>query len=76
MSNQDAIVVEWVVEKILWGWDYQIKIDDMDMVVKAYASWKIKKNNIKIIEWDRVQVELNEYDPQKWRIIYRSNISK
>ncbi|UFX82857.1 translation initiation factor IF-1 [Candidatus Absconditicoccus praedator] len=76
MSNQDAIVVEGVVEKILGGGDYQIKIDDMDMVVKAYASGKIKKNNIKIIEGDRVQVELNEYDPQKGRIIYRSNISK
>ncbi len=72
MTNEEAIVVDWVVEKILGWWSYQIKVDDMDMFVTAYASGKMKKFNIKIIEWDRVQVELNEYDPSKWRIIYRS----
>ncbi len=71
MTNNEAIVVEWIVEKVLWWWNYQIKVDDMDLLVVAYASWKMKKFNIKIIELDRVQVELNEYDPSKWRIIYR-----
>ncbi len=71
MTSNEAIVVEWVIEKIVWWWNYQVKIDDMDMVVTAYASGKMKKFNIKMVEWDRVQVELNEYDPSKGRIIYR-----
>lgn len=71
MTNNEAIVVEGVIEKVLGWWNYQIKIDDMDLTIMAYASWKMKKFNIKIIEWDKVQVELNEYDPSKGRIIYR-----
>lgn len=70
-ENSTAIVMEWIVTKTLWWWTYQVKLEWMDMVVIAYPSWKMKKNNIKIIEWDKVQLELNEYDPTKWRIIYR-----
>lgn len=71
MTNNDTIVVEWIVEKMLWWWNYQVKLIGMDMLVTAYSSWKMKKFNIKIIEGDKVQIELNEYDPSKWRIIYR-----
>jgi translation initiation factor IF-1 len=34
-------------------------------------SGKMKKNKIKILPSDRVRVALSEYDPSKWRIIYR-----
>jgi len=70
-DNSTGIVMEWRISKTLWGGTYQVKLEWMDMFVTAYPSGKMKKNNIKIIEWDRVQLELNEYDPTKWRIIYR-----
>lgn len=70
-DTSSALVFKWKITKILWGWNYQVLIDWMDMVITAYPSGKMKKNNIKIIEWDSVQVELNEYEPTKWRILYR-----
>lgn len=71
MAN-DAIEVEGIVKDLLGWWKYLIYIEDMDIEVEAYAAWKMKKFNIKIIPGDLVQVELNPYEPTKWRITYRS----
>jgi len=76
MANE-AIEVEWLVLEILWWGKYKVQIIDMDMQVEAYAAWKMKKFRIKIIPWDLVTVELNTYEPTKWRIVYRTvNTSK
>ncbi len=71
MSN-DVIEVEWVVTELLWWWVYKVLVNDMDLEVTAYAAWKMKRFNIKIIPWDLVKVELSPYEPTKWRIVYRS----
>jgi len=47
-------------------------ITDMDIEVTAYAAWKMKRFNIKIIPGDIVKVELSPYEPTKGRITYRS----
>ena len=70
MSKNDAIVMEWVVEKVLWWWMYSIILDG-GMKVQAKPKWKLIKSRIKIVMWDKVQVELNEIDPTKGYIIYR-----
>lgn len=71
MANE-AIEVEGLVLEILWWGKYKIQVIDMDMQVEAYAAGKMKKFRIKIIPWDLVTVELNPYEPTKWRIVYRT----
>lgn len=71
MAN-DAIEVEGVVTELMWWWVYKVMITDMDLEVTAYAAWKMKRFNIKIIPWDIVKVELSPYEPTKGRITYRS----
>lgn len=70
-KEDNWIVVEWYVMDIWWWWNYIVNIEWMDLVVNAYAWGKLKKNNIKLMKWDRVQVKLNEYDPKKWIITFR-----
>jgi len=36
----------------------------------------MRKNYIKLIEWDKVTIELSPYDPGKWRITYRLQSEK
>ena len=72
MATNDVIEVEWIVKDILWWGKYEVYVEDMDLTVTAYAAWKMKRFNIKIILWDIVTVELNSYEPTKWRITYRS----
>lgn len=70
MAKNEGLVMEWVVEKVLWGGMYSVLLDGW-IKVQAKPKWKLIKSKIKIVIWDRVQVELNEIDPTKGYIIYR-----
>ncbi len=74
MSNkQDKIEVEWTIVKALPGLVFDVQLPDEFWwwVIKGYLSGKMRKNLIKLIEWDTVLVELSPYDLNKWRIIFR-----
>lgn len=74
MSNkEDKIEVEWTILKALPGMEFDVQLpeDFWWQVVRAYASWKMRIHFIKLIEWDKVSVELSPYDLTKWRIIFR-----
>ena len=72
-KQEDKIEVEWVIVKSLPGlvFDIQLPEDFWWQLVKWYLSWKMRNNYIKLIEWDRVLLELSPYDLSKWRIIFR-----
>lgn len=78
MTKDDSkILVEGEVTKILGGWEYEVKLKEIDdFSVRAKAAWKLKQFKIKIIPWDLVQLELSEYDPTIWRIVYRWKMDK
>lgn len=70
-KDDNSIVVEWIILEI-WGWrNYVVKVESMDLIVNAYASWKLFRNKIVIMKGDKVQIKLNEYDPTRWIIIFR-----
>ena len=54
---------------------YMVKLKDTDMVISCYKAGKMKQSHIGIIEWDRVKVEVNQYDMKQWRIVYRYNVA-
>ncbi len=70
MTKKDEIVMEWIVEKIVWWWTYLV-ILDWWLKVHAKAKWKLTRMRIKILPGDKVQVQLNEVDPTKGYITYR-----
>lgn len=71
MSTEDVIELDGIVLEVLVWWMYRVRLQDMDLEITAYAAWKMKKHNIKIIPWDLVTVQLNSYEPTKWRIVFR-----
>ncbi len=71
MSKDEGILLEWEVIDVHAGGIYEVRPDGMDLIVKAKPAGKMKMNKIKILAWDWVQVELNEYDPTVGRILYR-----
>lgn len=70
MSKNEWIVLEGIVDKILWWWMYSVVLD-WGMKIQAKPKWKLIKSRIKILVGDKVEVELNEIDPTKWYITYR-----
>ena len=71
MAKQQGLVMKWEVKEVLGWWTYKVYLPEIDMEVTAYPAGKMKKFNIRILEGDEVDVELNQYDPTKGRIVYR-----
>jgi translation initiation factor IF-1 len=72
-DKQDKIEVEWVVLKSLPGLVFDIQLPDEFWwwVIKWHLSGKMRSHFIKLIEWDKVLVELSPYDLTKGRITFR-----
>ena len=68
--NDDKIKVTGKVVDILPGEKFKIAISENKEVI-GYLSGRMKKNYIKILLDDVVDVELSVYDLSKGRIIYR-----
>ena len=70
---------EWVLERdgevleVLPAWFFKIKLKDVDTLVRCKKSWRMSQSNISIITWDRVKLEINQYDMSQWRIVFRYN---
>ena len=62
----DGVVVEVLPNTI-----FRVKLEDMDNIIIAHASGKIRKNKIKILKGDKVQIEMTPYDLTKGRIVLR-----
>ncbi len=74
MSGKESkIEVEWTIIKALPSLVFEVQLpeDFWWGIVKGYLSWKMRNNFIKLIEWDKVLIELSPYDLTKWRITFR-----
>lgn len=72
-SKEDKIEVEWTIVKALPNLVFEVQLPEEFWweIIKRYLSWKMRINFIKLIEWDKVLLELSPYDLSKWRIIFR-----
>lgn len=70
MSRNDLIQLEGKVMKVLGGGTMEINCDN-DVVVKGVLSGRMKKNRIKVMVGDRVQVSVSPYDTSHGLITYR-----
>ena len=50
---------------------FKVKINDTDHMVLATISGRMRRNRIRILMGDRVDIELSPYDLTKGRITYR-----
>lgn len=70
MAKQDLIRVDGIVEETLPNTQFIVKFDN-GLKVLAHISGKMRMNFIKILQGDKVTVELSPYDLTKGRIVYR-----
>lgn len=70
IEKEEGIVTDGVVIESLRNATFKVKLDN-GQEVTAYLSGKIKKNLIRILVGDKVQLEISIYDTAKARINYR-----
>ena len=69
MAN-DAIEIEGTVSEVLPNATFRVQLENGHPVL-AYLSGKMRQNYIRVLEGDRVKVELSPYDLSRGRITYR-----
>jgi translation initiation factor IF-1 len=70
LSRHDLIQLEGTVTRMLGGGTMEIECDNQ-VVVRGVLSGRMKKNRIKVITGDRVQVSVSPYDPTHGIVTYR-----
>ncbi len=70
MGKEDKIPVDAEVISALPNAMFKVKLEN-DHIVLAHLAGKMRKHYIRIVEGDRVTVELSPYDLTKGRITYR-----
>jgi translation initiation factor IF-1 len=63
--------MEGYVEDVLPSAMFRVKIDNLNTVVLAHLSGRMRKNNIKVLLGDRVEMEFTPYDLARGRITRR-----
>ncbi|MGI8468663.1 MAG: translation initiation factor IF-1 [Pyrinomonadaceae bacterium] len=71
MSKEEAIEVIATVLETLPNAMFKVELEGNKHQVLAHISGKMRKNFIRILPGDRVQVELSPYDLARGRITYR-----
>ena len=70
MSKEDVIETEGKVIEVLPKTQFRVELSN-GLEILAYLGGKLRINNIRILEGDKVKIEMSPYDLEKGRIVYR-----
>jgi len=71
MPKDDCLQFDGIVLAARGNGNFLVQIDESNTEVSCVLSGKIRKNSIRILEGDRVKIEVSPYDLKKGRITYR-----
>jgi len=71
MSKDDLLELTGLIDEVLPGNMFRVKVENMPNLLLCYAGGKLKQHKIRIILGDSVKIEVSAYDLSKGRITYR-----
>jgi len=69
-QSKEVIQMEGVVKEALPNATFRVELES-GQIIWTHISGKMRKNYIRILEGDKVTVEMSPYDLTKGRITYR-----
>ena len=70
MAKEDILEFPGVVKELLPNATFRVELDNGHELI-AYNGGKLKKNHIRVMQGDRVTLEMSPYDLGKGRITFR-----
>lgn len=67
---KDAIEADGIVTEVLPNTNFRVQLENGHEIL-AYLGGKMRKHYIRVLEGDRVKVEMSPYDLSRGRITYR-----
>jgi translation initiation factor IF-1 len=71
MAKEEGIKMDGIVAEVLPNAMFRVKMKDTDALITGIISGRMRKNNIKILLGDTVEVEFSLYDMGRGRITRR-----
>ena len=71
MAKSEHFTMEGVIEETLPNTMFRVKLEN-DHIITGHISGRMRKHYIRILEGDKVTVEMTPYDLTKGRIVYRA----
>lgn len=71
MPKEDLLTMNGVITEVMPNTIFRVKLENGHDII-AHASGKIRKNKIRILKGDNVEIEMTTYDLSKGRIIHRN----
>jgi translation initiation factor IF-1 len=72
MSREEPLLTHGVVTEVLPNTMVRVNLPNGQKVL-AHISGKMRKNFIRIVPGDRVEIEISPYDLTKGRIVFRES---
>ena len=70
MAKEEMLEFPGVVTELLPNATFRVELDNGHEII-AHMAGQMRKNRIRVLAGDKVQVEMNTYDLSKGRINYR-----
>lgn len=70
MSKEDLIEFDGIVTELLPNTTFRVELENGHKII-AHSAGKMRKNRIRVLEGDKVRVEMTPYDLTKGRITFR-----
>jgi len=70
MPKQDAVVIEGTVTEVLPNATFRVELSNGHNVLATIAG-KMRRHRIRVLQGDRVTVEISPYDLTRGRITFR-----
>ena len=71
MAKQETLEFKGKVTELLPNAMFRVELSNGHMIT-AHTAGKLRKNRIRVLQGDKVTVEMTPYDLTKGRIIFRS----
>lgn len=71
MPKEDLLSMNGIVLEVFPNTIFRVELENGHSII-AHASGKIRKNKIRILKGDKVEVEMSTYDLTKGRIVRRN----
>jgi translation initiation factor IF-1 len=72
MPKEEGIQVTGKVIDVLPGNKYRAQLDDTEKIITCYLSGRMRKNKIRVILGDLIEIEMSPYDMSQGRVTRRN----
>jgi translation initiation factor IF-1 len=70
-KDKDLLEMEGTIVDVLPNQMFKVELEEFDRTITAYTGGKMRQFKIRLVQGDRVKIEMSPYDLERGRITFR-----